>query len=155
MSAGEAGSRVVASLFSRRFRCGAFSALLGVFGFTFFLHIFCFWALATPPVLRRTAVLVSPGFKVNFCVRLARASFLGVGWMLRVLSSDIVSVIDSFLWFSTFLFVKGSRRRLSISSLCVGPNCLSPYAVTKFHLVVQNCLFVLNTIFPCILNCLN
>ena len=62
-----------------------------------------------PPGHRRTAVLKSPGLKLSF-VSASEGQFLGVGWIEACLRFRHL-----FRWFSTSSFVKGSRRRLSMS----------------------------------------
>ena len=72
--------------------------------------------------------------------------------MLRVLSSDFVSVIDSFLWFSTFLFVKGSRRRLPIrSSSVAGPTSLNVCCL-EIHFGLPISLSSLQLLVECVLH---
>ena len=86
----------------------------------FFMYYFL--ALARPPVLRRTAVLVSPVHVVNFCFRLAKARFLGVGWIVTC-SVFRFRFRHSFLWFSPRFFCE--RISTSLADLLLehsGPN---------------------------------
>ena len=75
-----------------------------------------------PPVLRRTAVLVSPVHVVNFCFRLAKARFLGVGWIVTC-SVFRFRFRHSFFWFSPRFFCE--RISTSLADLLLehsGPN---------------------------------